>query len=239
MSDSRTKRLVNNLNLRLVAPPSVPGTWQAIVSFSGALVNNLQNYSLLISGSGYFPPAPISVTSDFAVEGIVALSITGTAFRDGVAVELVRASNPTAQAAVTNVSWTNMVCSLDVTSMEQGEWSVRVINSDDQVGELTNAFAVVRMFANEPFEPTPSTWSASATIGSSYWTVTSAASHTPSNSYTASGPATRNTDNLLSLKIVIPTSADRKRRLHLNDSGARRLNSKPRGTCRLASMDWQ
>ncbi len=250
-SDSRTARLINNLNLRLVAPngtqyfpfvmpfvgtwttasmasaattgtnntdnveqvlvasPSELGTWQAIVSFSGALANSPQRYSLLISGSGYFAPAPISVTPDFAVEGTVALAITGTGFRDGATVELVRAGSLAIQASVTHVAWTNMICSLDVTSMEQGEWSVRVINSDDQVGELTNAFAIVRTFANQPFEPIPSGWFASANIGSSYWAVTSAASHTPSNSYTTSGPATRNTDNLLSPKIVIPTSADR------------------------------
>lgn len=95
--DSRTSRLVNNLNLKLIAPdgteyfpyvmpfvgtwtvasmsqnattginntdntetvhiqnPGQTGTWQAVVSYAGALTNNSQNYGLILSGTSDTP----------------------------------------------------------------------------------------------------------------------------------------------------------------------------------------
>ena len=99
-SDSRSARLVNDLNLKIIAPdgseflpfvmpfvgtwtqaamdlpattgvnktdnveqvriaaPPMAGVYQVVVSFSGTLSNNTQNYSLLISGSSAQPPPP-------------------------------------------------------------------------------------------------------------------------------------------------------------------------------------
>lgn len=102
--DSRTARLVNNLNLKLIAPngseyfpyvmpfvgtwtvasmnqnattginntdnvetvliqsPGLNGTWQAVVSYSGALTNNAQAYGLILSGTADTPNT-VNVTS--------------------------------------------------------------------------------------------------------------------------------------------------------------------------------
>jgi autotransporter-associated beta strand protein len=102
--DSRTARLVNNLNLKLIAPngteyfpyvmpfvgtwtvasmsqnattgvnntdnvetvliqsPGLNGTWQAVISYSGALTNNSQAYGLILSGTSDSPNT-VNVTS--------------------------------------------------------------------------------------------------------------------------------------------------------------------------------
>ena len=341
-ADSRTTRLMNNLNLRVVGPagtqhlpyvmpfvgawtvasmsaaattgtnntdnveqvyvaaPPAAGTYQAVISYSGTLVNNQQNYALLISGSASSSPAPQSVSPNAAVSGALALTVAGEAFasgatvafvRDGYgdvpasvtsvtsaaigctvdvtwmaagvwgvrvtnpdgksgtlasaftarapsvtavspdlcetgavavtvsgqffaagsAVTFLRAGQPDVSASVSSVTSNALACVVDVTSMAKGPWNVRVTNPGEKSGTRQAAFTVVGTLLSQGFDPGAPGWSASANIGSTYWALTTLQSQTPPNCYFASGPASKNTDNLLSEGFAISPTAQRLR----------------------------
>ena len=249
LHDSRTAKLVNNLNLRLVAPdgathlpfvmpfvgtwttasmsspattgtndvdnveqvlvasPAVPGVWKAVVTYSGTLANSLQNYALVVSGAKTMPPVPLSVDPDFVADAGDSVSILGSYFAEGADVTFFRTGHPDAPAVVDDVTSTAIACTPDLARMDQGLWSVRVENADGQIGALTNALSVVRTLARSDFEVAPAGWTSDANIGSTFWARVTTASHTPSHSYHASGPATRNTDNLNSPLYAVPANA--------------------------------
>ena len=249
LHDSRTAKLVNNLNLRLVAPdgtthlpfvmpfvgtwttasmsdaattgtnnvdnveqvlvasPAVPGVWKAVVTYSGTLANNLQNYALVVSGAKAMPPVPLSVAPDFVADPGDLVLVVGSYFSSGADVVFFRTGHPDAPAVVDDVTSTAIACTPDLARMDQGIWSVRVENADGQIGALTNALSVVRTLARSDFEVAPAGWTSDANIGSTFWARVTTASHTPSHSYHASGPATRNTDNLNSPLYAVPANA--------------------------------
>lgn len=256
--DSRTPRLVNNLDLRIEAPggtqhfpwvmpfvgawtehsmsldatpgvndvdnveqvlisaPSAPGVYQAVVSFTGSLVDNSQSYALFIDGTGSpSPPAPDpqSISPDFAETGTVAITITGEAFAAGAAAAFFRDGLPEVSAAVSGVTPSTIECRIDAGTMAQGLWSLRVTNPDGQTGALPDAFAVVDTLFSRNFDPDAPGWTAYLTTGTggSGWTLTSTQSHTPPNAWFVPGPGSVQTDNLESEGIAIPFTAGRLR----------------------------
>jgi hypothetical protein len=255
-SESRTPRLVNNLNLKVVGPGGVEhspfvmpfvGTWtqasmdlaattgvnttdtveqvflaappaaglyQAVVSHSGTLTNSAQNYSLILSGtapSGPLPPSVVAVTPDAAETGIVPVTISGSSFAAGAAVKFTLAGQADVAATVTAVGSTALNATVNTAGMATGQWNVVVTNPDGQSGTLPAGFAIIGTLWKQNFDASAAGWAANASVGSSYWALVNTQSHSPSSSWFASGPSTRNTDNLVSESIAIPTNASRLR----------------------------
>jgi hypothetical protein len=130
-SDSRSSRLINNLNLKIIAPngseffpyvmpfvgswtqasmglpattginntdnveqvsiaaPPVAGAYQAVITFSGTLVNGSQNYSLLVSGSSAAVPA--APTNLVASPGNNTVNLTWSASASATSYQVKRA----------------------------------------------------------------------------------------------------------------------------------------------------
>lgn len=188
------------------APPS-PGLYRAVISCSGALANGQQAYSLIATGVVAPPPEPLSVTPDEGHAGPTALTVAGRGFAPGSTVVFFREGCPEQAARVDSIETAAIDCTLDVTPMALGAWSLRVVNADGRGGELSGAFTVVSALARYPFDPGAPGWTASAESGTSYWVLTNSASHTPSNAWFAPGPAVRNLDSLYSPGIAVPSRA--------------------------------
>jgi len=206
----------DNVEQVYLAVPPIGGNWQAVVSFSGPLTNTTQNYSLILSGtapSGLLPPSVLAVTPDSgdALDSAsVPITLSGTSFAAGADVKFTLAGQIDVHATVHSVSSTSISCTLDLTGMAAGLWNVVVTHPDSQTGTLANAFAVIGTIWSRNFDigGAPG-WIPDANIGSSNWALVATQSHTPSISWFASGPASRNTDNLVSEPIEIPADAIR------------------------------
>ncbi len=209
MSSAATTGTNNTDNVEQVyiASPLEAGEYQAVVSYSGTLANNQQYYSLLISGSAPSAPMPQSVTPESAETGSVALTILGHDFAADAAVTLFRAGEADVSASDLSVTATAIMCTLDASSMAKGLWSVRVTNPDGKSGALPSAFAVISTLFEQDFDPNAPGWSASASDGSTYWSLTTAQSHTTPNAYFAAGPKSVNLDNLQSEAILVSAAA--------------------------------
>ena len=252
-ADSRTPRLVNNLNLKVIAPdgtqyqpyimpfvgtwtqasmalpattginntdnteqvyipaPPLSGTWQAVVSIPASPAAT-QCYSLLMSGTAPAAPVPPelgSITPDSAASGPVTFTLSGANFRTGAVVKFTLAGQAAVVPSLSTLSATTLSGSLEATGMASGLWTVTLTNPDGQSSSLPAAFAVIGTRWSQNFEPASLDWTASANNGSSNWAAVTTQSHTPDISWFASGPATKNTDNLLSEPINIPANASR------------------------------
>jgi hypothetical protein len=249
--DSRTARLVNNLNLRVIGPtgtlhlpyvmpfvgawtldsmsaaattgtnntdtveqvliaaPPAAGSYQAVVSYAGSLANNQQNYSLLISGSAWLSPRPLSVTPGAAASGVTALTIGGESFVAGATVRFEREGFSDVPAGVSNVTASAITCALDVTGMEAGNWTVRVTNPDGKSGTLSGAFAVVETLFEQNLDAAAPGWTAYLTLGTggSGWALSSASYHTASTAYRILCPSSKKTDNLQSQGVPVSPTA--------------------------------
>ncbi len=255
-SDLRTARLVNNLQLKLIAPdgseflpyvmpfvgtwteasmsqpattginntdnveqvfvssPAQTGTWTAVVSYSGILTNNQQNYSLLVSGSSAEPPPPqplslsaITPTSGLA-NSTVTVDISGTSLRADTAVQLTRTGQSNITATSVQLIGESLRCQFNLTNAASGVWSVSAANPDNSSATLTDAFTVVGAIWSENFDNTITGWSNVSSLGSNSWGISSTQSHSPDNCYYAAGPATKTTTQLLSPAIFIPSAAN-------------------------------
>jgi hypothetical protein len=253
-SDLRSPRLVNDLNLKLIAPggaeyfpyvmpfvgtwtlasmnslattgvnntdnteqvylpsPALSGTWQAVVSYSGALTNGSQNYSLLLNGAAAVvpPPPPLSVASispSSGLPGTITVDLTGTGFEAGTAVKLTRAGQTDIQATGEQLIGESLRCQLNLTGAAAGAWNVVATNPDLETVTLTNGFTVIGALWAESFDGTVSGWTSQATTGSNAWSVVTTASHSPTKSYFAPAPATKSTVELVSPSIAIPANA--------------------------------
>ncbi len=247
-SESRTSRLVNNLNLRLISPtgtvhlpyimpfvgtwtqasmdlpattgtnntdnveqvfiasPTTPGLWQAVVSVPGSLAST-QAYALVLSGTAPTSPSVDRITPDSATAGPVPFTLTGNHFLSGAVVQLIKTGQPTVNATVTAVTSTTLSGTINTSGMANGRWDVRVQNPDGRFGTLSAGFGVVDLLWSQNFDTAYSGWAASASTGTSFWAPVTTASQSAPTSWFASGPATKNTDNLVSEPIAIPAGA--------------------------------
>ncbi len=254
VADSRSPRLVNNLNLKIVAPngseffpfvmpfvgtwttaamslpattginntdnveqviaaaPPAAGTYQAVVSFSGTLANNSQNYSLLLSGSSGdpVPPPPLalaSVTPNSSLAGIVTLDLAGTGLRADTAVKLVRSGQSDIPATGGQLIGETFRCQVNLTGAAAGAWDVVATNPNLETSTLTAAFTVIGSIWNANFDGTVSGWASEATTGSNSWSLVTNQSQSPATSYFAPGPSSKSTTNLTSPVIPVPAGA--------------------------------
>lgn len=253
-SDSRSSRLVNNLNLRIVAPdgseflpfvmpfvgtwtqaamdlpaitgtnntdnveqvgiaaPPATGTYQAVVTFSGTLANNSQDYSLLVSGSSAdpVPPPPLAlaaVSPDSGLSGTVTLDLTGTGLRADTAVKLARAGHPDIIATGGHLTGGALRCQVDLTGVALGAWDVIATHPGPETAVLAAAFTVVGSIWSENFDGPVAGWASQATTGSNSWSLVTTQSQSPASAYFAPGPATKSTASLTSPVIPVPAGA--------------------------------
>ncbi|MBK8092457.1 MAG: S8 family serine peptidase [Verrucomicrobiaceae bacterium] len=204
---------VDNVEQVYLAAPPVAGVYRCVVTYTGTLTNNTQNYSLLISGSANElpPPPPLSITSitpTTALPGAVTMDLAGVSFKTGAVVKLQRSGQ--SDITATSTTWnstTSLRSQFDLTGAAAGTWSVRVTNPDSETTVLADAFTIVGALWSESFDGTLSGWTSQATTGSNAWSVVSTASHSPTKSYFAPGPATKTTCNLTSPSVSIPGNA--------------------------------
>ena len=254
-SDSRSARLVNNLNLKIVAPggseffpfvmpfvgtwtqasmdlpattginntdnveqvriaaPPAAGTYQAVVTFSGALAANSQNYSLLLSGSSAEAPPPLPLVLNSVSpnsgpsSGTVTLDLAGTGLRADTAVKLARSGHGDIVATGGQLIGGTHRCQVNLTGAAAGAWNVVATNPNLETSTLAAAFTVVGAIWSENFDGTPAGWTSQATTGTNSWTLSTAQSKSPPTSYFAPGPSTKSTTSLTSPAIPIPAGA--------------------------------
>ena len=253
-SDSRTPRLVNNLNLKIIAPngteyspfvmpfvgtwtqasmdlpattgtnntdnveqvrialPPVQGSYRAVVTYSGTLVNNAQRYSLLLSGSSVedAPPLPLAIATvspDSGLSGNVTIDLTGTGLRADTSVKLARSGEPDITATGTSLVGEILRCTLNLTGAAAGIWDVVATNPDSQTSTLPGAFTVIGAIWSENFDGPVSGWASQALTGSNAWSLVTSSNHSPTTSYFAPGPSSKTTASLTSPSVAIPLAA--------------------------------
>jgi len=255
-SDLRSPRLVNNLDLKVIAPggaeyfpyvmpfvgnwsqasmdspattglnntdnveqvyvaaPPAAGTYQIVVSFSGSLTDNSQEYSLLLSGSADEPPPPppltiSAVSPASALPGPVTLELSGTGFQSDTAVKLTRTGYSDLSAGSVTMVGETLVCDFDLAAAAAGLWDVVATNPDSETYTLPDAFTLIGAIWSESFDGSsaPSGWTSQAAFGSNSWTITTARSHSPTKSYFAPAPSSKTTAHLSSPGIPIPSGA--------------------------------
>lgn len=254
-ADLRTARLVNNLQLKLIAPngtehlpyvmpfvgtwtqasmdlpattginqtdnveqvlvssPGSAGTWRAVVSFSGTLTNNQQNYSLLLTGSSADepPPPPLVLSAISPASGLansnVTVDLTGTSLRADTVVKLTKSGQSDITTTSIQLFGESLRCQFNLSGAAAGLWNVIATNPDSSTSTLANAFTVVGGIWNENFDGTVTGWSSDPELGSSSWSLVSSNSHSPANHFFAPAPASQTTTNLVSPPINIQSGA--------------------------------
>ncbi|MGA0845691.1 MAG: S8 family serine peptidase [Luteolibacter sp.] len=255
-SDLRSPRLVNNLQLKLVAPdgtehlpyvmpfvgtwtaasmdlaasnginntdnveqvrinnPNVSGTWQAIVTYSGTLTNNIQTFSLLLDGSTAEPPPPppvalSSVSPSSGLSGtIVSLSLSGAGLGLETQIRMRKSGNPDLQPINQSLNGADLICQFDLDGASTGAWDLVAENPDGSSATRVSAFTIIGAIWSESFDASPSGWVSQATLGNNTWILESSQSHTPPQAYSILAPATKSTSYLNSPGIPIPPSAN-------------------------------
>lgn len=192
--------------------PTTPGVYRAVVTFTGTLTNNLQPYSLLLTGAADVepPPPPLSlanVTPARVLPGPATLEITGTGFQSGASVRLLRAGQTDRVATSVTVAGETLRAQLDLSAAAAGPWDVRVANPDGETATLAGAVEIIAALWSETFDGTVGGWTSTADTGANSWSLSTAQAHTPARSYFAAAPSTRSTTSLVSPAINVPAGA--------------------------------
>jgi hypothetical protein len=200
----------DNVEQVLIASPAATGTWQAVVSYSGTLTNNQQNYSLLITGGDAEepPPPPLalsSVSPDSGLSGsTVTLDLTGTSLTANTTVKLTKSGQSDISATSLQLIGESLRCQINLTGAAAGPWNVVAAKPNLETATLPDAFTVIGAIWSENFDGTVSGWTSE---GTNSWTLSTALNHSPAKSYFAAGPASRTTAYLVSPAFSIPSTA--------------------------------
>lgn len=208
---TKGRNATDNVEQVLLTVPSLPGAYSVVVSSTGTLTNSAQTYSLILSG-GAIPnssPAPTitAINPASASTGSLVTTLSGSEFQFGSTVRLVKSGQPDISFTGVESLINSVKCRLNVTGAAAGFWDVVVTNPDGQSATLPGGFTIVGPLWTEDFESGAVGWTHSATQGSTYWSLPTNRSHTPSHSYFASGPASANIDDLYSPLITVPAGA--------------------------------
>ena len=251
-SDNRTANLVNNLNLKIIAPggaeyfpfvmpfvgtwtqasmamaattgvnntdnveqvkiasPGVAGTYQAVVSLSGALTGGAQDYALILSGAtnaALSSPTLATCTPNESTQSSVVLNLGGTGFRLGCKVSLTRTGESPYELGGVEVAGESITTRGSLLGLTPGFWNVVVTNPDGQSATLNNGLNILQELWSQKFDASISGWSSNTTSGSTGWATTTSSSHTPTTAYFAAGISTKRIDNLVSETIAVPSNA--------------------------------
>ena len=206
---------VDNVEQVYLATPSGSGTYQAVISYQGSLSNNLQAYSLLVSGSSdnAAPPPAMTVDSVNPPSGYArtfTFDVGGSTFATNATLRFARVGF--ADVVATNLQWVNSSTLRGQATFPTngtGSWDVTVSNPPSQTGILSNAFSLLASLAAENFEGTTSGWVSTyhTAYASNGWTLTTNAFKSASKAYFARGPSFRSTTYLTSPSYPIPAGA--------------------------------
>ena len=201
----------DNTEQVLIASPTTPGLYTVVVSYTGALTNGTQNFSLIISGgvTSVAAPAPTSsaLTPSTSTSGTMALSLTGSGYLLGANVKLTKAGQTDVIASGHEIIGDTAKFRVNVDGLASGLWNVVITNPDGQTTTLPNSFTVSGSLWSENLETGATGWTHSALTGSDNWSLTTSAYHSASNSFHATGPSSKNDDVLVSPAIAIPAGS--------------------------------
>lgn len=224
MSQPATTGINNTDNVEQVyiASPPEAGVYRVVVSHQGSLVNNQQDYSLLISGSAAEepPPPPLAleaIAPTSALAGAVrAIEVTGVSLASVQDLRLRRSGQPDLTAFNLQLVGEKLAAQVDLTGAASGAWDV-VASNGSETSTLSGAFTVIGSLFVEDFDAagftvqvtsSPGTlWASTASVGSNSWGLTTAHFHSAPRSVFAAAPATKTTTRLTSPAIAVPANA--------------------------------
>ena len=187
----------DNVEQVLVATPSQPGIYRAVVSYAGVLSGNSQVFSLVVSGvhAANTVPAPLLTASEpLSSAGTTLFTLTGDNFMTGASVRLLRVGEPAYSGVNTAFAGDTLETRINTAGMASGWWNMEVKNPDGQRAVLYNAFVVPGPLWMEDFETNnivAKGWSLESLEGVSQWALTSAKSVSPTQSVFSAGAAYR------------------------------------------------
>lgn len=135
------------------------------------------------------------------------LTVTGDPLSSATDVRLVRSGQSDIVGINATLSGDALRVTFDLTGAATGLWSLLATNPDGSILRLDDAFTVNPVVYYESFDGTVSGWTSTAVTGSSSWSLSTAQSHTASNSYFAAAPASKTTTRLTSPAITVPADA--------------------------------
>ncbi|WP_193214814.1 MBG domain-containing protein [Luteolibacter marinus] len=214
MSSAAVTGINNTDNVEQVwlSAPSVAGTYQAVVSYSGSLTNGQQVFSLLLDGSAAVEPPPLplaisSISPESAFAGPVTIDLTGDGFETDTAVKMSRTGQADVPATSVVLTGGKLRCQFDLSAAAPGTWDVVATNPDDETFTLADAFTLTGALWSESFDGTVSGWTSQASTGSNNWSLATNLSQSPATSYFAPAPSSKTTTALTSPVIPVPASA--------------------------------
>jgi len=200
----------DNVEQVVVASPTNPGLYTATVTFTGALTNSAQNFSIIISGGAAAATAP-AITGltpgTSTLSGTMAISMTGSGFLLGANVRLTKAGQPDVVATGQEIIGDTAKFRVNVEGLAQGLWNVVLTNPDGRTVTLPNGFSVPGPLWSENLETGAAGWTHSALTGSDNWALSKTFSRSSATSFFASGPNTKNDNVLISPAIAIPAGS--------------------------------
>ncbi len=201
----------DNVEQVFVANPPAPGVYQAVVSFTGTLTNGAQNFSLILSGGVDTATAPAPSASAVSpvsanAGGSLALTITGANLLLGAEVKLTKTGQADVPATGVEIFGDSAKARVNTAAMAAGAWNVVITNPDGQSATLANSFSIIGALAQDSLESGAIGWTHSASTGTDSWALSTAQAHSPTHSFFAAGPASKNVDELYAPAISIPTN---------------------------------
>jgi hypothetical protein len=187
------------------------GTGTPLVSTPSGYTSYGSIGQYFISGSVVNANAPPALTGITPASGFanttVTVDVSGTGISASTAFKLTKSGQ--ADIAASSVSAVGPIfrCQFNLNGAATGAWDVVATNPNLETSTLANAFTVVGAIWTQSFDGAVTGWSSESTTGSNSWSLTTAQSQSPSNSYFAPGPATKSTTNLVSPSILIPAGA--------------------------------
>lgn len=202
----------NTEQIRIANPPAA-GVYEIQVTFSGALADNNQAYSLILSGAANeAAPLPPVVLSGIAPStglsmGLTNLEISGSNLETATGIRLTRSGQADILATGLQMLAGKLSCQVDLTGAMAGSWNVVADRSGSSPAMLAGAFEVLGALMNESFDESAIGWTSVSSLGSNAWSLTTSLSHSPSKSWMIPAPSARTTTHLISPAISIPTGA--------------------------------
>ncbi|MCC5833572.1 MAG: S8 family serine peptidase [Opitutales bacterium] len=216
MSEPATTGINNTDNVEqvFIQSPEQEGVYRVIVSHQGSLQNDMQDYSLFISGASGDDPEPADLTvfgispAVGAIGDRLTFNLSGLALSTVTDVRLTREGSELEDLIAEDLRMAgNQLRGLfDLAEASAGFWDVVVSNEENSV-VLENAFEVVDTLLSQDFNTDFGDWVFAQVRGSNQWFVTNADAHSPPSSAFSPAPATATTTRLISPAVQIPTAA--------------------------------
>lgn len=195
----------DNVEQVFIAEPTVAGIYTATVSYHGVLTNNVQNFSLILSGGGEGEPSSPqinSVSPESGLGGPLTFTITGEDLLLGAEVSLVFGAQEIPLHGI-EASGDRLRARLHEPNLMAVSWDLRVINPDGQVAEFPSAYTVLDSLYWEDFEGDVSDWTAGGN-----WGLSTNSSNSPTHAMFSPSQPGSSIQELISPAIHIPDDID-------------------------------